>query len=211
MIGICTVAANLHGYVGSDANGYGYSPGDGKLYCNGSSVATGTTATYGDTISVVIDPQAAILTIKNGNTAVIEYALPSVQSWYFAATLSGAPGAMAWQAYTGAAPMPYPIPSLDGWWTPRVTIEPIYVATEPYISLPDDALSHQKFNGDIDGTTNPIQIARGVKFWMWGASMPPNMVNGSLIQMDIFDPNKIYDSLLTEDVRDLPVTFSRIA
>ena len=44
MIGICTDAANLGGYVGSDSEGYGFSTGDGKLYCNGASVATGAVA-----------------------------------------------------------------------------------------------------------------------------------------------------------------------
>src|SRR5487761_2655397 len=38
-VGICNVTAALNKYVGEDANGWGFCPGDGKLYNGGSVVA----------------------------------------------------------------------------------------------------------------------------------------------------------------------------
>lgn len=207
MLGIALQGANLNGYVGSDALAYGYSPGDGKLYCNGSAVATLGAATYGDYIGVIVDPQNLLLTVqKNGKPLGSPYTLPAVAAWYFAATVSGTPGAMAALANAGATPTRYA--AGNGWSSPRVTIEPIYLGTEPFISQPTDDLAHQKFNGDIDRQASAI-FSRGVSFWPWGASAPT--VAGSSIQLDILDPNRQYDDLLTQDVRDLPVTFSRVA
>jgi hypothetical protein len=211
MIGLCTSAATFGNYLGADANGWGYSPSDGNLYTNGAVAQFFGTATYGDYITLEVDTKNRILSIFKNGAVLGTYALPSNKKFYFAATVSGTPTGMALLGNTGAAPFQYPIANLSGWWSPRVTINPVYLGTEPFISAPTDTLKHQKFSGDIDRAQSVVTISRGVNFWPWGASRPSSMASGASISIDLLDPNKLYDAMLTSDVRDLPVVLSRVA
>jgi hypothetical protein len=66
-IGITKQGADLAGWVGSDANGWGYFAFDGVLYTNGSSSAYGASYTDGDVIGVSFDADVGTLTFyKNG-------------------------------------------------------------------------------------------------------------------------------------------------
>jgi hypothetical protein len=207
MIGICTSAASIANYLGADANGWGYCPGTGELRNNGAVVATFPTATYKDTITLAIDPKNLTLTIHKNGVPFPAYTLPANMKFYFAATVSGVPTGMNILINTGQTPFTYPIATLTGWWTARVTPNPVYIATEPFISLPTDKLAHQKFYGDLD--VNGVTISRAVAPWMWGASKPSGMSNGASISLDLLDPYRIYEAFLTIDMRDLPVTLSR--
>jgi hypothetical protein len=211
MIGVCTNGASIANYIGGDANGWGYSPGDGNLYSNGVAVAFFGTATYGNYITLILDTiNGTIAVLKDGQPIGAAYTLPANKKFYFGATVSGTPTGMALLGDSGALPIQFPIANMTGWWTPRVTIVPAYLGQEPYISKPTDTLKHQKFAGDIDGQQTPLTISRCVNVWTWGQSRPPGMSNGASISFDLLDPNKKYNTLLTSDARDLPVTISRV-
>lgn len=66
-IGICNAFASLAGYVGNDANGWGYSGYDGKKNNNGAGSAYGATYTANDIIGVALDMDNGTITFhKNG-------------------------------------------------------------------------------------------------------------------------------------------------
>jgi hypothetical protein len=210
-IGICTGAASFANYVGGDTNGLGYSPYDGNLYSNGAVVAYFGKATYGDYITLVLDTTNSELRIlRNGQPFGDAYSLPGNTKYYFAATVSGTPSGMALLGNCGATPFADQVTGLSGWWAPRLTPNPRYVSTDPYITLPGDTLAHQKFSGDIDRTQSSPAITRCMDFWGWGASKPPGLSKGSQITLDVLDPDKIYDEYTTVDVRDLPWVAERL-
>ncbi len=66
-IGVGNTSATLSGYVGSDANGWGYGSFDGNKQTGGVGTAYGATYTTGDIISVALDMDAGTLVFyKNG-------------------------------------------------------------------------------------------------------------------------------------------------
>jgi hypothetical protein len=73
MVGIAKSAAGLNGYVGSDANGWGYH-NSGAKFTGGSSVPYGATYAVGDIIGVALDLDAGTLTFyKNGVSQGVAY------------------------------------------------------------------------------------------------------------------------------------------
>ena len=65
--------------------------------------------------------------------------------------------------------------------------------------------------GDVDRMRNPTTIQRAVKFWPWGASMPPGLSKGGQSQIEILDPNEQYGELIAMDIRDPLFTLRRLA
>jgi hypothetical protein len=212
IFGIATVAASLAKYVGEDANAYGYCPGDGYVYKNNAQLQFVGTSTYGDVVTLVIDPAntngATLTVLKNNAPLGSPVSIGSNLAWYFAATVSGDPGTYGICANSGVTPLRYVLPKLLGFSQPRQTITPIYLATEPYIAKPTDALPHNKYAGDVDRSVSPT-ITRSVKFWPQGKSAPVS--GGSTIEVQILDPSGTYRlQLKAADIRDLSLTFSRL-
>jgi hypothetical protein len=204
------VASN---YIGEGADGIGYCPGDGYLYNEATQLQFIGTATYGDTITLVIDPanpiDASITVFKNGaqlgGVSVSQY-----QAWHFAATVSGIPGAYAINANTGKTPQRHPFADLFGFSKARTTISPVYVATEPFISKSTDKLPNNKYAGDVD-VTNSVMISRGMRPWMFGRSAPPELGGQTQVEIRLNDPNGVYRNIKSTDLRDLPISISRVA
>jgi hypothetical protein len=214
MIGLCTSQASLANYLGGDANGWGWSPGDGWLYFNNAQVQFMGTATYGDFIMLEVDPNQLLLTIfKTNKLGTVQlgqaFVLPSNKAFLYGATISGTSTGMNLLSNSGLVPFFKPIGGLTGWWVPRLTPNPVYIATEPFISLPTDTLAHQKFLGDLDGGPSEATGARFADVFPWGQSKPMGS-GGSTISFDLLDPYRVYESQLSIAMRDLPVTMSRI-
>lgn len=214
--GATSPAANTTG-----TNGYGYCPGDGKVYHAGGVLATIGTATFGDYVSVVVDPVGGTLQFnKNGGPLGAAISIPKGLTWYYAATVSGAAGSMALYVNAGKTPIRYQsVGNIGGWWKTSATINPVLLSTEPYITKSTDSLANTKFNGDIDQKTQPLRIKRSVQFWPWGQSMPSDLSKSinplgsqtTQISMRVLDPNGIYNQLLTSDVRDISMPIYRLA
>lgn len=133
-IGICTSSAAFNKFLGEDANGYGYCAGDGKIYNNNTVVATIGTCGLNTYIGVVVDPVVGLLSITSNGQPIGSINIPTGQSWYFAATVSGNAGDLAWQVNSGQTPLAYPVAGIDGWWQPSTAINPLFLATEPFLT-----------------------------------------------------------------------------
>ena len=174
-LGLVTSAAALNKYCGEDTHGFGFAP-DGKWYNNGSGTSLGVTFTYGDYIGVNVDPvNNTVQFYKNGAAVGSPVTITSSQNWYFAATVSGDAGKIGVWANSGQTPQRF---SVIQWWQPITSIAPLFIATDPYIASPTDAIANQKFSGDIDRMQSPPKFQRGVKVWPWGASAPSQLARG---------------------------------
>jgi len=207
-VGFGNSSIGLAKYVGEDANGWGYCPGDGKVYNNGAAVATWTTSPLSSYITVTFDFIALTATFASNGTVLGSIALAASTAYYYAATVSGNPGDLAVWANAGQTPLRY---TNSGFYHPRIGLNPLYLATEPLITLPTDAAPNVKFSGDLDRTQTKTTIARAMNIWTWGASAPPHLSKGGQSQFTIFDPNKIYGTLLSSDLRDELIVWNRVA
>lgn len=212
--GIVTSSANKSKYVGEDAYGFGYCPGDGKVYNNGSVVATLATAALGDYIKVTVDPVNALFIVSLNGTALTDgISITSGQAWTFAATVSGNPGDLAIWETPGNPPMRYRDADEPGWWVALDGITPVLVATEPYMTAATDTPRHEKYTGDLDRTTRPPAISDSMSFWTFGQSAPRELGSGGLLQYQINDPtataqgNGKWGRLLDDGARLTPVAF----
>lgn len=197
-IGVVTASASLSNYVGADTNGYGWCPGDGKVYNNWSVIATFSPAAYNTYPGVSLDPVAGLLTFTVNGQPIGSVNVPTGQTWYYAASVSGNPGDIAWWANSGQTLQRFFDQKSGGWWQPSPTINPILVATEPFLTQSTDANPNIKYNGDVDRQNQPPKIERSVSVWTWGASAPPMMNSSSTQgQMRILDPDHLYDALIT--------------
>ena len=209
VVGICTAAAAANKYVGEDAHGFAYCLGDGKVYNNGAAVDTFATTPLGKNIQWVFDPAGASATIKVEGIPIGTVAITAGQAWYYAATVSGDVGQFAVEANPGDTPMPFPTGDL-GWWEPSGTIAPILASTEPYISAPDDAVPHEKYDGVIDRSQNPIAISVGIRYWMMGQSAPAELGSGGLVQVQFNDPLGRYTRLRDPNAKNKLVPLVRV-
>lgn len=215
--GIVRSAASKSKFVGQDTYGFGYCPGDGKVYNNGAVVATLGTAALGDYIKITVDPVNALLIVtKNGTALTDGIAITSGQAWAFAATVSGNPGDLAIWETPGNPPMRYRVADEPGWWISIPGIDPVLVATEHYMTAATDTPRHEKYIGDMDRTAKPLAISDSLHFWMWGNSAPRELGSGGLVQYLINDPtataqgNGKWGRLLADEARLTPVAFQLI-
>lgn len=206
--GIVNGSAAFNKYVGEDANGFGYCRGDGNVYNNGSSVASFATSALNDYVEVTLDEVNLNASWwKNG--VLLGTVTITADAWWYAATVSGNPGDLAIWANAGQTPFKYPN-SAGGWYHLAEGLDPIYLATEPYLSAAADAIPNQKYIGAVDRTQSPMQVTRVVTFWPWGTSMPSQLSGGNQIQIDITDPHEQFGELLSLDIRDQLVVVSRL-
>ena len=212
LVGIVYPGADLAKYVGEDAYGMGYCPGDGNVYQNGAVIETFATRALNSYIGVMVDFVALSITFymvkaDGAMTTLGTLDIPAATDIWYAATVSGNPGDLGIWANAGQTPL-RSRNLVGGWYHLGIGIEPLYLATEPYISSPTDLIPHFKYSGDMEWKESQIAISRGVRFWPWGPSAPT--VGGSQIQFTINDPKKIYGDLMSEDIRDQLALFSRL-
>lgn len=200
-VGLVTAAASLSDFVGFDANGIGYCPGDGKVYANNAVVATFAASSYNSYITVLYDALNATVTWYANGTP-LGSATIAAGTWYYAATVSGDPGALAIWANAGQVPAQWPMTVL-GWFHLGTGLDPTFVANEPYIAGAADVRPNQRYAGDLDRGSTRISIARSITPpWFFGPSKPSSVGGNTSIQIPLLDPNKIYEQFTTTDVRD---------
>ncbi|HXD83314.1 MAG TPA: hypothetical protein VN599_02670 [Rudaea sp.] len=197
----------LSKYAGEDANGWGYCPGDGKVYNNGAAVATWATSPLSSYITITFDFVALSAAFASNGTVLGSIALTASTAYYYAATISGNPGDLAVWANAGQTPLRY---TQGGFYHPRTGLNPLFLATEPYITEPTDAAPNVKFSGDLDRVQTKTTIARALNIWTWGASAPPQLSKGGQSQFTILDPDKIYGNLMSDDLRDELIVWNRV-
>lgn len=90
--GICTSAAGTNKYVGEQSSSFGFCPGDGKFYSNGSAVHTFSAVPAGAPCKLILDPVNATLELIVKGVSQGSISITASQSWTFAATVSGVAG-----------------------------------------------------------------------------------------------------------------------
>lgn len=207
-VGICTSQADLSKGLGEDAYGWAFCFGDGKVYHNGAVVATFTAAALSQFVTVVIDPIGGILSIAiNGDVVGSIDGLATDTTYFYAGTVSGAPGDLGLWANASQSPRRYPL--TPGFIHAETGITPTYLGTEPFISKPSDTLPHLKFSGDVARGSDVVQISNGVTFWPFGDSAPPQLRGGCQATIPILDPKYRHRELVETDIRDQLVSIAR--
>lgn len=211
MVGIVVASSPLNNWPGFDATSFGLNPGTGDVYNNNAIVLTITPYTFGDYIGIICDPFRSLLQFtKNGVANGAPFTIASGQAWFYAATVSGAPGTYAIVANSGQTPMVYPATLLTGWGSFRASISPMNLATEPYMSVGTDLFPYEKYAGDINPLAQQTTINDSVNFWPWGNSAPAELGSGGLVQFQVDDPNGLYTDLTADAAYNDPVVISRV-
>ncbi len=211
VVGLVNASASLSKYVGEDADGWSYCPSDGHVRNNGATIAIFATATFNDYIGITFDyVNQAMIVSKNG-TVIGEVDLPSESfgpiPYFYAATVSGNPGDLAVYANAGQTPLRYPN-GAGGWFHLNIGLQPLYLATEPYITAPTDPVPNQKYQMAIDGSS--LSVSRGVRFWVWGSSAPGQLQTGGQVSLSINDPDEVFGELTSLDIRDQEVIIDSV-
>jgi len=168
MIGVTKQGANIaspNGYVGNDANGWGYSSNNGQKYLAGASSAYGATWGAGDIIGIAFDADAGSITCYKNNVSqgVLVTGLtngPYIPSVSFATYTAG-------YINFGQRPFAYAAPS--GFKALCSTNLPT-----PAIGASASTLASKNFNAVLwtGNGTNPVTVS-GVGFQpdvLWGKS-----------------------------------------
>lgn len=79
-------------------------------------LATIATCGLNTYVGVSVDPVVGLLTFSASGQPLGSVNITPGQTWYYAATVSGTPGDLAWWANAGQSPMRSPDPASGGWW-----------------------------------------------------------------------------------------------
>lgn len=192
-------------YVGEQPHAVSYCPGDGGVRVGGSVVATLAPGGYDTFYGGIIDYVRKLITFTKGpdilGTFDFSGLVTGTPAVFYAATVSGNPGDMAIWANAGQTPFRYPN-SVGGFYHQQAGITSLFLATEPYISAPNDARPNQPYEPQIDRQNTKIAMPSCVQFWMWGRSMPRDLQSNAGFQIEILDPHGQADSLMRQGIRD---------
>jgi len=119
-IGIVNASAPTNKYVGEDANGWGFRLDDGKLYNNGSAVATFSPCALGDLVyfRVNFDSNQILITVLKGSTTLGTYlaSTTNTAAWYPAITVAGG-SEFSLQTFFNAGQRTFENnTNVQGWW-----------------------------------------------------------------------------------------------
>lgn len=211
-VGVAKAASSLSKYVGEESTSYGYRAGDGKVYNNGASLATVTTAAKGDIIGVWLnigDGTAPTVTWFLNDVLLRTQALPDAGPWYLAVTISSATAdsLRAW-INTGQRAFEYPVAGVDGWYQLPTEVPTVRIASDDWITPDDDTLPNVKWEGRL--ADDGIEIVSELKFWPDDASGRTRTTQGSAVRINVLNSDGYLDRLLQSDVRDLPVSLTMI-
>ncbi|KAF1692770.1 hypothetical protein CSC62_14140 [Pseudoxanthomonas jiangsuensis] len=197
-VGLVTAAASLSAQVGS-AGGLGWRLHSGEVVAGGVVVASGLPAVAkGDVVGLRVDLDAGTVAFYLAGDVVHSRSLALSGDLHFAVSLaSTAAGGLRcivnagqWQGFA---------PALAGWPVPAAEIEPLRLATEPYMSATGDSPANASYLELVAG--DGIQSIAAVSFWPWadGGS------RGAAAQVKLQDAHGVLDDVALGDVRDVPV------
>ncbi len=208
-IGLCTAAASMSAYIGADGESIGYRPAEGQIHTGGASVEAVATAGLGAAIKVHIAFEGS----GGGGTVAwyVDSALLTTRDLpagmessdlYFAVSLGSdaAAGDIRVQVNSGAWQMEYPTAGLTGWWESPELNEAVRVSTFPYLSQTTDDPPSARWEEGI--TSRGFVERRGINVWWWGNE---RQVQGSVLALQLTDPDGRFDFLLSNQYRDQPV------
>lgn len=207
--GLMQATAGLDKYVGEGPDSWSFCPGDGKVRNNGAVVATWTAGGLNATYGMIWDAATLTMTFKIGTTVIGAIVLPSAPYWYGLTVSAAAAGDLAVITNAGQTPMSVPDNVAEGWFHIGIGIVPTFISNQPYLAAPTDPRPNQRYAGDLDRVQQPLRCARSSDFWFWGQSKPPQLGSQAQIQLMVQDPDKIYDWLMRQDIRDQVVRIRR--
>lgn len=210
--GIVTGSASLSTYVGGDGLGIGYRVGEGQIHTAGGSVASVATGALGDTFQILVvfdDVGGATVSFKRNGTVLASVDLSSAmigEPLYWAVSLGSAvAGDIKAQINSGNRQAEYPDVAATGWWESVPVPESPRIASMHYLSHHDDDFPASRWETGI--TNKSGGDTRGVNFWWWGTEQ---QVQGSLLTIEVTDPDGRLDRLLSGTIRDQPLTLRSV-
>ncbi len=212
-VGIATSSAGLNKTVGEDNNGYGWYP-DGTIKKNNSTLQTITGYALNDILGVLlscVDPSNPSLTFLVNGVVVGVQALASTGPWYLSGSIGGTTAeTMFIMVNGGQQAFQYPQSGVLGWDFVPASINQVLLATDGYTSLPTDSVPNQVYPPDLSqDSPNSLTISRVLQFWPWRNGPASSGSGQSWGSIPINDPDGTYDTLIQNDVRDLPLSIYR--
>lgn len=206
VIGICKAAHSLSAELGSTATSVGWNLTTGEILVNGVATTSGIAAVGKENVvCLLLDLSSAALArvvFFLDRNPVGEYSLGAVGDEWFYGVSMGSTVAGDLSCFHNSGQQDFygdPLFS-DGWVVSPDIPAPVRIATEDYLSRPDDALPNVRFEGCIgDGG---LVVRRRLSFWPWGDEGVPISVG----DLQITDPAGDLDVLLGSDFRDAPVS-----
>jgi hypothetical protein len=111
----------------------------------------------------------------------------------------------------GQNPQKYPKGD-GGFFHLLIGITPANLCNEPYVSAPTDIVPNQVYDGAVNRMDAPMSVVRGASsLWFMGASKPSQLGTSSQIQIQVDDPNKIYDAFMKQNMRNQVIRIRRVA
>jgi len=194
-------SAPTNKYVGEDANGWGFRLDDGKLYNNGTAVATFSACALGDLVyfRVNFDSNQLLITVLKGSTTIGTYlaSTTNIAAWYPALTVAGG-SAFSLQTFFNAGQRTFENnTNVEGWWDSASQPAAVYLATDPFLTLPTDSIASQRFDA-VNGALvpdNSMVFPRGADFWM---NKGDSRLGASLSTLSLEDPDGTYDFMIDQ-------------
>lgn len=188
-VGLRRSTASKNTFVGEETLSIGLAA-SGEVFNNNAVLTTLTGYTYGQRVKITLDKPSETIFFEVDGQPVGSVATPaSGQSWTFAATVSGAPGARGVKEYAGGPDqtMRYSSDSGNGWWQALPGIAPALLASDYYMTAATDTPRHEKYDGDLDNASQPIALSGGYRPWVFGASAPSVLGQQGLVQFQVND------------------------
>lgn len=195
-VGVCTASALATNEV-TAASGAGWRLHTGQVLIGGTVVASGLPAvSMGEVVAVRVSLDGSRrIAFYKGTTQVYEGALSLAGVLHFALSLN-----TGLRAFVNAGQWQGMSPAINGagWPAPRISVAPVRVASEHFMSAPTDSPANTPFAGIVGG--DGLTVVASVAFWPWDAS---SRAGSAALRLQ--DADGLLDVAALGDVRDVPV------
>lgn len=205
-IGIGTSAAVLSNVIGSDIASYAYRLDTGQVYNNGAVVATFSGASKGDIVSLAVglDESTPSLYFYINGAGIGSVAIEPADYYIFAAVQSSVAYEMrAFVNFGQRLPeKSTPTGFTAGWYTEAADPDTLRIASQSYTTTNSDDPANTFYDGRFPESFS-LATTRSITVWPWGRS---GGSRAGVTGLQIIDPDRSFDVLLSDDYRDQNVT-----
>lgn len=206
-VGLVIDSTGASDWPGNAATTVAYRPGDGALWQNGASVATGPIAPLRTVVGFALDLDSGTKTlqVRVNRLLVHTFTLPTGQTWRPAVSIGGAV-AYGFGAFVnfGLRAFEHSVPSgyREGVYTLPQPFSTIRIASEDWITPVSASPPNVQYDGCVRNAKD-LATDFGVTFWVHGE----RSTSSAVVDLHIDNQDGRYDSLVDNPPRDARVTF----